>query len=506
MPFNLRLRAVLGLVLAHRAAAWIPAMPINDTTGLQISVGSQLQLSYNDPLATYGTTVSYQLQSDDTESGINTTRGALVHFTPEMYQENVTTSTPWIALISCEISPERNASTQQFADIFTLARDSGAVSALLYSTNSSMCLINLEYIEEFWHVLDIFATTDMAGARLLEGQFSYTTPEFINFNATLLNESASDVNATLNKRPLKRKSFIVAELTAKNGTAKPTQPERPASTEGGAEGGDNKKKNNAMIAVYVITGFIAAMVLMTCFSVVRRSLRPQTQRRYIPGGAVEEGDVGPPRRVGLAQAIVDTFPIIKFNKHQSAPAPEQAHAKEMEPSLNSFALQELRAPGSAFHQTSTLRGSSTKGSIATYETPPLLEESPTGSRRASTLEADNTTLRDDQCPICLLEFEDGDDLRVLPCAGQHRFHQACVDPWLLRVSTSCPLCRKDFNPELEEHADASEDEDEPQQHRITRGYLALIRRARRREHGEEDARNAGRSRPREADQSGPGGF
>ncbi len=393
------------------------------------------------------------------------------------------------------------------ADIFTLARDSGALSVLLYATNSSMCLLNPYYIdEEYHHVLDIFATTSREGARIVESQFSFTRDEYISFNATLLNESASDVNATLNNKSLKHKSYIVAELTATNGTARPTQQERPAPPDGTPEGGDHKKKNNAMIAVYVITGFIAAMVLMTCFSVVRRSLRPQTQRRgYIPGGAVEEGDAGPPRRVGLAQAIVDTFPIIKFNKHTSAPAPPQ-HAKEMEPSLNSFALQELRAPGSALNQTSTLRGSSTKGSISTYDAPPLLEDSPLESRRASTLDVEREALRDDQCPICLLEFEDGDDLRVLPCEGQHRFHQACVDPWLLRVSTSCPLCRKDFNPDLEEHADTSEDEDEPQQHRITRGYLALIRRARRREHGEEGPRHAGRSRPREADQSGPGGY
>ncbi|BEJ12640.1 hypothetical protein CspHIS471_0211000 [Cutaneotrichosporon sp. HIS471] len=504
MPYNLRhLTAVLGLVLANPAAAWIPAVPINDTDGLHVSVGSQLELSYNDPLATYRTTISYQLQSADREQAMNSTRGALVHFTEEMYRENVTTTTPWIALISCEVTEPQNNTFIDLADIFTLARDSGAVSALLYATNTSMCLLNPAYIDtdNFHHVLDIFATTDMRGAVMLEGQFSYTTADFFNFNATLLNESASDINATLNRKQLKHKSFIVAELTAMNGTANPTQQENPTPDEGGVQGGNQKKKNNAMIAVYVITGFIAAMVLMTGFSVVRRSLRPQTQRRYIPGGAMEEEDVGPPRRVGLAQAIVDTFPIIKFNKNTPVP-PEPHRAKEMEPSLNSFALQEMRSPSSAFPQASTLRGSSTKGSIATYDTPPLLEDSPDGSRRASTLEGE--ALRDDQCPICLLEFEDGDDLRVLPCQGQHRFHQACVDPWLLRVSTSCPLCRKDFNPDLEEHADASEDEDEPQPHRITRGYLALIRRARRREHGVD--RGPSRTRPREADQTGPGGY
>jgi hypothetical protein len=45
------------------------------------------------------------------------------------------------------------------------------------------------------------------------------------------------------------------------------------------------------------------------------------------------------------------------------------------------------------------------------------------------------------CPICIVDFEDGDDVRVLPCEGKHVFHQACVDPWLLELSSSCPICR-----------------------------------------------------------------
>jgi Ring finger domain len=45
------------------------------------------------------------------------------------------------------------------------------------------------------------------------------------------------------------------------------------------------------------------------------------------------------------------------------------------------------------------------------------------------------------CPICIVDFEDGDDVRILPCEGKHVFHQACVDPWLLELSSSCPICR-----------------------------------------------------------------
>jgi len=50
----------------------------------------------------------------------------------------------------------------------------------------------------------------------------------------------------------------------------------------------------------------------------------------------------------------------------------------------------------------------------------------------------------DLCPICFCDFEDGDELRVLPCDNRHRFHSACIDPFLLNVSRLCPLCRLDL--------------------------------------------------------------
>jgi len=42
------------------------------------------------------------------------------------------------------------------------------------------------------------------------------------------------------------------------------------------------------------------------------------------------------------------------------------------------------------------------------------------------------------CPICLVEYQEGDDLRVLPCS--HFMHRACLDAWLTN-NPSCPSCR-----------------------------------------------------------------
>lgn len=43
------------------------------------------------------------------------------------------------------------------------------------------------------------------------------------------------------------------------------------------------------------------------------------------------------------------------------------------------------------------------------------------------------------CSVCLTEFEDGDELRLLPKCT-HAFHVSCIDTWL-RSHKNCPICR-----------------------------------------------------------------
>lgn len=47
-----------------------------------------------------------------------------------------------------------------------------------------------------------------------------------------------------------------------------------------------------------------------------------------------------------------------------------------------------------------------------------------------------------QCYICLVEYEEGDSVRILPC--HHEFHRTCVDKWLKEIHRVCPLCRGDI--------------------------------------------------------------
>lgn len=56
-----------------------------------------------------------------------------------------------------------------------------------------------------------------------------------------------------------------------------------------------------------------------------------------------------------------------------------------------------------------------------------------------TLEPSNPCKDSRDCSICLEKFMDGDKLTRLPC--EHRFHFACLDPWV-RNCGDCPYCRR----------------------------------------------------------------
>ncbi|CAM9592730.1 unnamed protein product [Chrysoparadoxa australica] len=46
------------------------------------------------------------------------------------------------------------------------------------------------------------------------------------------------------------------------------------------------------------------------------------------------------------------------------------------------------------------------------------------------------------CPICLLDFDEGDSVSLLPCL--HLYHDVCINEWINDKPT-CPFCKQDLN-------------------------------------------------------------
>ncbi len=51
---------------------------------------------------------------------------------------------------------------------------------------------------------------------------------------------------------------------------------------------------------------------------------------------------------------------------------------------------------------------------------------------------DRTSGNLNTCQICLEDYIENDDIRILPCI--HSFHMDCIDTWLIQKSV-CPVCR-----------------------------------------------------------------
>ncbi|KAK9716522.1 hypothetical protein RND81_06G239100 [Saponaria officinalis] len=67
----------------------------------------------------------------------------------------------------------------------------------------------------------------------------------------------------------------------------------------------------------------------------------------------------------------------------------------------------------------------------------VMRECGTDSPRERRLNAE-----DAECCICLSTYEDGVELRELPCS--HHFHSTCVEKWLY-INSTCPLCKYDIS-------------------------------------------------------------
>ncbi|EKM54537.1 uncharacterized protein PHACADRAFT_196967 [Phanerochaete carnosa HHB-10118-sp] len=239
--------AVIGSSLWSSVQAYIPASPTNDTFPDDNSTSpSQLVLEWFG--GEYAEDVSYQLVGADSD-GIS--KGVLVHFS-EFKLSNDTTTTPWIALVSCDAN-STDASMED--DIFTLARDRGAVSALLYSAYSERCVINPDYAnpENFDQVMDIFSSPSLSASQMIEVEYkALNQSQYQNFNATLLDESVAIVNASLTLGTIKAPNFLFAALVASNATGDSSLGGNGSNSEVSSTNGDPSSNPRSSLAMIIL--------------------------------------------------------------------------------------------------------------------------------------------------------------------------------------------------------------------------------------------------------------
>lgn len=196
----------------------------------------------------------------------------------------------------------------------------------------------------------------------------------------------------------------------------------------------------AMIILYSITGIITALFLIIIIiGAIRAHRHPE---RYGPRNI--HGRPRQSRAKGIARAMLETIPIVKFGDND---APKAA-----EPAVNPQRDIEMAPPQSLPETSSQAQPHPSSTASAVPKGQPEANHDAVTTETA-TNDPTNTPSTDDPvanadnglaCSVCTDDFTKGQDVRVLPC--NHKFHPECIDPWLLNVSGTCPLCRVDLRP------------------------------------------------------------
>ncbi|KAK5169346.1 uncharacterized protein LTR77_005321 [Saxophila tyrrhenica] len=309
-----------------------------------------------------------------------------------------------VALISCDdYSGEIQAD-----DVFRQAYEKNVTAIVLYSEYSDWCHL-MDYSDDYPWVYTLKNSTD---------------------TAKMLNET-QDADGQ--------------DVYAAIGTSSGINGSGPAAANAGhqGQGGDQDHPPGtpstavAMIILYSITGIISALfVVIIVTGAMRAHRHPE---RYGPRNVI--GRPRQSRARGLARAVVDTLPLVKVGEGQrEAPKPADVELAENGSDRNTTGDGETRGPDEPRDQPEGNRQSIEDGIAAAI----TAQRSNSQSHNPDNL----------GCSICTEDFQAGEDQRVLPC--DHRFHPACVDPWLLNVSGTCPLCRIDLRPPPPEMEDTGE--------------------------------------------------
>jgi len=183
----------------------------------------------------------------------------------------------------------------------------------------------------------------------------------------------------------------------------------------------------AMIILYSITGIITALFLaIIVVGAIRAHRHPE---RYGPRRVI--GRPRQSRAKGIARAMLETIPIVKFGDKEDAKPAETARDVELADTTHTDAAEHVE------HAGAEATGSKTDAPVAEGPDIVTTEAAGTTQNKDGEHNARNPSDNGLVCSVCTDDFVKGQDVRVLPC--KHKFHPECIDPWLLNVSGTCPL-------------------------------------------------------------------
>lgn len=261
---------------------------------------------------------------------------------------------------------------------------------------------------------------------LISGAYGYTTL----YSMVSLSQSQELMNTAV----LYPQSVgLFANIGVVNGTGPPSSgnpadssnPQGPAPTTA-----------VAMSILYSITGIITLLFLVIIATgAIRAHRHPE---RYGPRNGLSGGRARQSRAKGLARAMLETLPIVKFGD----PEPVKPGVGDIELADGHGTTRDATNAVTAAAFTATAKdGSKVEENAAdTTHAHAAAGGSGLGAAQAESVKSaeENAPKEGDLgCSICTEDFTTGEDVRVLPC--HHKYHPACIDPWLLNVSGTCPL-------------------------------------------------------------------
>ncbi|KAG9302748.1 hypothetical protein G9A89_009525 [Geosiphon pyriformis] len=237
-----------------------------------------------------------------------------------------------------------------------------------------------------------------------------------------------------------------------------------------------KTYQTAMIVLYAVSGIVLGLFfIVVVTNVIKNRLRPSSPPNAPINISGNDGNNRNGRR-GIARAVLESFPVYLFSLGGVNTNMEDVTDKDPKDGLEKGTTGNIDR-GTDYIELTTVPTPDDENKSAEDETfvaepnklteddnksvpievtdEPLVtipksivvqpQDSHTTSisnRSVSLLSSNHVTEEQLTCPICLGDFEAGEELRILPC--HHQYHTTCIDPWLLDISPLCPMCKSDF--------------------------------------------------------------